>query len=135
MSWWNLLAGNLKYKAVHSKKIIQKNQAVYHLEEKKRAKGINKTVVQCNIQDENNNTCLFNKKFWNGNNGALQMHPSSTAHCCPKNSLSSHDDKRHILDDGIHTVAYGQCKTQDACLLSYLHSCSHHTTFHVLHWK
>lgn len=63
------------------------------------------------------------------------MHPSSTAHCCPKNSLSSHDDKRHILDDDIYTVAYGQCKTQDACLLSYLHSCSHHTTFHVLHWK
>lgn len=35
------------------KKVIEEDKAIYYQEEKKRAKGVSKTVVQSNIQHEN----------------------------------------------------------------------------------
>lgn len=63
MSWLNLSALNLECIDLHSKKkFIEEDKVIYYHEEKKRAKGVSKTVVKSNIQHKNYKTCLFNKK-------------------------------------------------------------------------
>lgn len=88
-----------------------KNEKVCQ-EEKKRAKGVSKVVVQSNIQHENYRQCLLNREFQMESMVTFRSfnHQIFTI-VLNKTSLSPFDDKRHILEDGIHTLAHGHCKT------------------------
>lgn len=81
-------------------------------EEKKRAKGVSKVVVQSNIQNENYRNCLLNREIQMESMVTFRsFHHQIFTVAFNKTSLSPFDDKRHILDDGIHTLAHGHCKT------------------------
>lgn len=97
------------YSFVYEKKIPQ-SQNIYQ-EEKKRAKGVSKVVVQSNIQHENYKNCLVNRKIQMESMVTFrsQIHQIYTV-VLNKTSLSPFDDKRHILADGIHTLAHGHFK-------------------------
>lgn len=97
------------YSFVYEKKIPQ-SQNIYQ-EEKKRAKGVSKVVVQSNIQHENYKNCLVNRKIQMESMVTFrsQSHQIYTV-VLNKTSLSPFDDKRHILADGIHTLAHGHFK-------------------------
>lgn len=88
-----------------------KNEIVCQ-EEKKRAKGVSKVVVQSNILHENYRQCLLNREFQMESMVTFRSfnHQIFTI-VLNKTSLSPFDDKRHILEDGIHTLAHGHCKT------------------------
>ena len=76
--------------------------------DKKRAKGINKSVVENNISHEDYKQALFSKQqmnhlvvqFRNLNHQIYTVENN-------KASLSPFDDKRYILNDGVETLAYG----------------------------
>lgn len=97
------------YSFVYEKKIPQ-SQNIYQ-EEKKRAKGVSKVVVQSNIQHENYKNCLVNRKIQMEAMVTFrsQSHQIYTV-VLNKTSLSPFDDKRYILADGIHTLAHGHFK-------------------------
>ena len=77
----------------------------------KTAKGVRKYVIKKNITHENYKDCLCN--------GKQMLHSVRTirneghqlgSYKLNKISLSCFDDKRYILDGGIHGYAYGHCQ-------------------------
>jgi hypothetical protein len=79
-------------------------------DEKKRAKGISRAVVQKQITHDDYRSTLFD--------GTLMRHQMTLFRSIKhdiftvnvnKVSLSAYDDKRFVCDDGIHTLAYGSC--------------------------
>jgi hypothetical protein len=78
----------------------------------KKCKGIKKRVVEKNITFDDYKECLFSRTE------QLRKMNVIRSHCheiyteeLNKVALSANDDKRIILDDGIHTLAYGHYKT------------------------
>ena len=76
----------------------------------KTAKDVRKYVIKNNITHENFKDCLLN--------GKQMLHSMRTiksechqigSYKLNKISFSCFDDKRYILDDGIHSYAYGHC--------------------------
>lgn len=54
------------YSFVHENKTVQNDNELICMEEKKRAKGVSKAVVQSSIHHENYKSCLFYREFqWN----------------------------------------------------------------------
>jgi hypothetical protein len=51
------------YSFVYEKKIVKDKNEFICQEEKKRAKGVSKVVVQSNIQHENYRNCLLDREF------------------------------------------------------------------------
>lgn len=102
------------YSFVHEKKTVQNDNELICMEEKKRAKGVSKVVVQSSIHHENYKSCLFYREFQKESMVAFRSlnHQIYTI-VLNKTSLSPYDDKRHILDDGIHTLAHGHYRTRD----------------------
>jgi hypothetical protein len=99
------------YSFTFEKKVIEEDKQVYLREEQKRAKGVSRTVVQSNIQHENYRTCLFNKESQMERMVTFRSyHHQVHTIVLNKTTLSPFDDKRHILDDGIHSLAHGHCK-------------------------
>ncbi|XP_061187991.1 uncharacterized protein LOC133196056 [Saccostrea echinata] len=100
------------YSFIYEKKIVQNENEFICQEEKKRAKGVKKAVVQSSIQHENYKNCLLKKEF---QMESMVTFRSFNHHIYTvvlnKTSLSPFDDKRHILQDGIHTLAHGHFKT------------------------
>ena len=81
---------------------------VYEGEESKRCKGIKKQVVQKSITHEDYKTCLLTGKEQFGKMNVIR----SRAHHVyteeiNKVALSANDDKRYILEDSKHTLAWG----------------------------
>lgn len=84
----------------------------YGRNEKKTAKGVNRSVTEQELKHEMYKNSLFNEKIQmtsmnqirsiNHNLYTVELH---------KIGLSPYDDKRFVLEDGIHTLAYGhfQC--------------------------
>lgn len=74
-----------------------------------------KTFKAFGIHHENHKNCLFNREFQKDSMATFRSfnHKIYTI-VLNKTSLSSFDDKIHILDDGIHTLALGHFKTRDA---------------------
>lgn len=95
-------------------KIVQNENEFIWMEEKKRAKGVSKVVMQLSIHRENYKSCLFNREFQMDSMVTFRSfnHQIYTI-VLNKTSLSPFDDKRHILDDGIHTSAHGHYRTRD----------------------
>ena len=76
--------------------------------ENKRCKGIKKKVIENNITYEDYKNCLFTGKEQLRKVNVIKSynHEIYTEEV-NKIALSPDDDKRHILEDGMHTLALG----------------------------
>ena len=80
-------------------------------EEIRKAKGIKKNVVKDQITHENYLDCLFEGKTFKHQMNMLRSYNHQIYGInVNKTSLSPLDTKRWILDDGIHTLAFGHFK-------------------------
>ena len=76
--------------------------------EKKRCKGVKKAVVKRSINFEDYKTCLFTGKPQTRTMNVIRSHRHELfTEEVNKIALSANDDKRVILEDGIHTLAHG----------------------------
>ena len=77
-------------------------------EESKKCKGVKKSVVENNISYEDYKNCLLTRKEKLQKMNIIKSHGHVLfTEEINKIALSSKDDKRHILEDGIHTLALG----------------------------
>jgi hypothetical protein len=80
--------------------------------EEKRCKGVKQSVVKKDISFENYKTCLFSRKEQMRKMNVIRSHKHEIyTEEVNKIALSANDDKRVILEDGIHTLAHGHYKT------------------------
>jgi hypothetical protein len=78
----------------------------------RKAKGVKKYVVKKHIINENYRDSLFDQTiFHHGMNMLRSMNHQIYGLYVNKISLSPFDSKRWILDDGIHTLAFGHYAT------------------------
>ena len=83
-------------------------------EEIKKCKGIKKQVVQSSISHEDYKTCLLTGKEELRKQNILRSYNHEVyTEEVNKVALSALDDKRYILSDGIHTLAWGHYKIKD----------------------
>ena len=82
--------------------------------ENKRCKGIKKQVVENTITHEDYKTCLTTGKEILRKQNILRSYEHEVyTEEVNKIALSAEDDKRYILDDGMHTLAWGHYKIKD----------------------
>ena len=82
--------------------------------ENKRCKGVKKQVVESSITHEDYKTCLRTGKEQLRKQNILRSYEHEVfTEEVNKIALSSIDDKRYILDDGIHTLAWGHHKIKN----------------------
>ena len=83
-------------------------------EETKKCKGIKKQVVEGSISHEDYKTCLTTGKEQLRKQNILRSYKHEVyTKEVNKIALSALDDKRYILSDGIHTLAWGHYKIKD----------------------
>ena len=83
-------------------------------EETKKCKGIKKQVVESSIRHEDFKTCLTTGKEQLRKQNILRSYNHEVyTEEINKVALSALDDKRYILKDGIHTLAWGHYKIKD----------------------
>ena len=83
-------------------------------EENKRCKGIKKQVVENSITHEDYKTCLLTGKEQLRKQNIIRSYEHEVyTEEVNKVALSAGDDKRYILEDGIHTLAWGHYKIKD----------------------
>ena len=76
--------------------------------EDKKCKGVTKNVTKKSIQFDDYRECLFSRKEQHRKMKVIRSHCHEIyTEEINKISLSSDDDKRVIMADGIHTLAYG----------------------------
>ena len=77
--------------------------------EDKKCKGVTKNVTRRSIQFDDYRECLFNRKEQYRKMNVIRSHCHEiyTEEMNKKNSISSDDDKRVIMADRIHNLAYG----------------------------
>jgi hypothetical protein len=77
-------------------------------EEHKKCKGVKKNVVKKTITHDDYKDCLFTKREHMRQMNVIRSHLHDMyTEEVNKVALSSDDDKRLIMDDGVHTLAYG----------------------------
>ena len=82
--------------------------------ENKRCKGVKKQVVESSITHEDYKTCLRTGKEQLRKQNILRSYEHEVfTEEINKIALSALDDKRHILSDGIHTLAWGHYKIKN----------------------
>ncbi|XP_065650459.1 uncharacterized protein LOC136078605 [Hydra vulgaris] len=78
--------------------------------ENKKCKGVKKNVVKNYITHNDYKDCLLNRKEHIRKMNIIRSHAHEVyTEEINKVALSAEDDKRVILEDGIHTLAYGHC--------------------------
>ena len=83
-------------------------------EETKKCKGVKKQVVESSISHENYKTCLTTGKELLRKQKILRSYDHEVyTEEVNKIALSAQDDKRYILSDGVHTLAWGHYKIKD----------------------
>ena len=83
-------------------------------EESKKCKGIKKQVVESSISHEDYKTCLRTGKEQLRKQNILRSYEHEVyTEEVNKVALSALDDKRYILGDGVHTLAWGHYKLKD----------------------
>ena len=83
-------------------------------EEIKKCKGIKKQVVESSISHEDYKTCLRTGKEQLRKQNILRSYNHEVyTEEVNKVALSAMDDKRYILSDGVHTLAWGHHKIKD----------------------
>ena len=81
-------------------------------DESKKCKGINKTVTKNDIVFENYKDVLFNQTYSMRKMNVIRSYKHNVVtEEVNKVALSGDDDKRIVLEDRIHTLAYGHYKT------------------------
>ena len=74
----------------------------------KKCKGVKKSVVKKSIAHEDYKNCLFTGKEQLRKMNIKRSHGHEVfTEEVNKVSLCPSDDKRHILEDGVHTIALG----------------------------
>ena len=87
--------------------------------ETKKCKGIKKSVVDKTISFEAYKECLLGgKKEMRKMNIIRSRHHEVFSEKVNKIALSSEDDKRVIMEDGIHTKAYGHYSIPDRSFIT-----------------
>ena len=82
--------------------------------ENKRCKGVKKQVVESSITHEDYKTCLRTRKEQLRKQNILRSYEHEVyTEEVNKIALSALDDKRYILGDGIHTLAWGHYKIKN----------------------
>ena len=82
--------------------------------ESKKCKGVKKQVVATSITHEDYKTCLRTGKEQLRKQNILRSYEHEVyTEEVNKVALSAQDDKRYILNDGIHTLAWGHYKIKD----------------------
>ena len=82
--------------------------------ETKKCKGIKKQVVESSIRHEHYKTCLTTGKELLRKQNILRSYDHEVyTEEVNKVALSALDDKRYILSDGMHTLAWGHYKIKD----------------------
>ena len=82
--------------------------------ESKKCKGVKKQVVESSITHEDYKTCLTTGKEQLRKQNILRSYEHEVyTEEVNKVALSAMDDKRYILKDGIHTLAWGNYKIKD----------------------
>ena len=80
-------------------------------EETKKCKGVKKQVVENSIRHEDYKTCLLTGKEELRKMNIIRSYDHEVyTEEVNKVALSAEDDKRYILEDGIHTLAWGHYK-------------------------
>ena len=83
-------------------------------DESKKCKGIKRQVVTTSIKHEDYKTCLRTGKEQLRKQNILRSYEHEVyTEEVNKVALSALDDKRHILGDGVHTLAWGHYKIKD----------------------
>ena len=83
-------------------------------EETKKCKGVKKQVVESSISHEDYKTCLLTGKEQLRKQNILRSYNHEVyTEEVNKIALSAQDDKRFILSDGVHTLAWGHYKIKD----------------------
>ena len=83
-------------------------------EESKKCKGIKKQVVENSITHKDYKTCLLTGKEQLRKQNIIRSYEHEVyTEEVNKVALSAGDDKRYILEDGIHTLAWGHYKIKD----------------------
>ena len=83
-------------------------------EENKKCKGVKKQVVESSITHEDYKTCLITGKELLRKQNILRSYNHEVyTEEVNKIALSATDDKRYILKDGMHTLAWGHYKIKD----------------------
>ena len=76
--------------------------------EHKRCKGVRKNVVKKHITHDDYKNCLLNREEQMRKMNVIRSHFHDLyTEEINKVALSAEDDKRVIIEDGIHTLAYG----------------------------
>ena len=84
-----------------------------HEKEQKRCKGVKKKVVEKTITHEDYKNCLMTKNEQLRTMNAIRSHRHELyTEEINKVALSANDDKRIILNDGMHTLAYGHWRAE-----------------------
>ena len=77
-------------------------------EESEKCKGVKKSVVKNSIAHEDCKKCLFTGKEQLRKMNIIRSHKHEVyTEEVNKVALCPSDDKRHILEDGVHTLALG----------------------------
>ena len=77
-------------------------------EESKKCKGVKKSVVKKSIVHEDYKKCLFTGKEQLRKMNVIRSHVHEVyTKEVTKIALCPDDDKRHILENGVHTLALG----------------------------
>ena len=80
-------------------------------EESKKCKGIKKSFITKTIAHDDYKQCLFSRIEQLRKMNVIRSHKHEVyTEEVNKIALSSNDDKRHIQEDGIHTLAFGHYK-------------------------
>ena len=79
-------------------------------EESKKCKGLKKLVVKKSIAHKDYKMSLFTGKEQLRQMNVIRSYKHKVYTEVNKIALSPDDDKRHILEDGVHTLALGHCK-------------------------
>ena len=83
-------------------------------EESKKCKGVKRQVVTTSITHEDYKTCLRTGKEQLRKQNILRSYQHEVyTEEVNKVALSAQDDKRYILSDGVHTLAWGHYKIKD----------------------
>ena len=81
--------------------------------EEKKCKGVVKRVVKKSITHEDYKNCLFTGEEQMRSMNVIRSHMHEIySETVNKVALSAADDKRLIMEDGVHTLAYGHYKIQ-----------------------
>ena len=81
-------------------------------EEGKKRKEVKKSVVKKSISHDDYKKCLFTGKEQLRKMNVIRSHKHEIyTEEINKVALSPHDDKRHILEDGVHTLALGHYRS------------------------